>query len=61
MKNRAATGISCGCFTQDPMAAKMGWMKVGENAVLIAVSGFLYFSSNSKWSLEYYVRRVTTQ
>lgn len=51
--------ITCGCFTQDPLAARIGWMKVGENAVLFAISGFLYFSSNPKWSLESYFRRGT--
>lgn len=53
--------INCGCFTQDPDTAKIGWMKISENAILLSISGFLYFSSSTKWSLEHYYRQVTTQ
>lgn len=49
--------ISCGCFTQDPNAAATGWLKVIENAVLIAVTVFLYYSRNMRFSLEQYLRR----
>ncbi|MBI2619578.1 MAG: DoxX family membrane protein [Ignavibacteriales bacterium] len=48
--------ISCGCFTQDPSAARLGWLKVGENLVLISVSVFVYFSKNMRFSLEQYLR-----
>ena len=34
--------ISCGCYTQDPAAERLGWWKVGENTVL-AVFAFLVF------------------
>lgn len=53
--------IGCGCFTLDPDGAKVGWIKIIENAVLLSISGFLYFSSNTKWSLEQYYRQVTSQ
>ena len=46
--------ISCGCFTQDPTVGKVGWMKVGENILLIAASLFLLFSAGLKFSLERY-------
>lgn len=47
--------ISCGCFTQDPGAATIGWMKVLENAVLVAISAFLYYSNSMRFSIERYV------
>ena len=48
--------ISCGCFTQDPGAATIGWYKVLENAVLIAVSVFLYYSRSTRFSIEQYLQ-----
>jgi uncharacterized membrane protein YphA (DoxX/SURF4 family) len=30
--------ISCGCFTREPTAERIGWWKVGENIVLMVVS-----------------------
>lgn len=48
--------ISCGCFTQDPTASKIGWLKVAENTLLIGVAAFLYYSRNMRFSLEHYVR-----
>lgn len=47
--------ITCGCFTQDPAAATIGWYKVGENIILIAISVFLYLSNNMRFSLEEYI------
>jgi len=48
--------ISCGCFSQDPEAAHIGWLKVGENVVLIAISAYLYFSASIRFSLEHYLK-----
>lgn len=48
--------ISCGCFTQDPSAQKIGWTKVAENLGLIALSGYLLFSDGNRFSLEHYQR-----
>jgi len=47
--------ISCGCFSQDPAAARIGWAKVGENVILTAVSAYLYFSPGIRFSLEHYL------
>jgi hypothetical protein len=47
--------ISCGCFTQDPAAGKIGWTKVLENTELLALSVFLLFSKSNKFSLETFV------
>ncbi|MGA9115897.1 MAG: MauE/DoxX family redox-associated membrane protein [Bacteroidota bacterium] len=44
--------ISCGCFTQDPAAARLGWGKLVENSLLILLSLFLLFSGNRTFCLE---------
>jgi len=41
--------ISCGCFTQDPFANKIGWQKIAENIGLIIVGIFLVSVKN--WTL----------
>lgn len=43
--------ISCGCFTQDPAAGRIGWIKVLQNASLFVLTSFLYFSRTTKFSL----------
>jgi uncharacterized membrane protein YphA (DoxX/SURF4 family) len=48
--------ISCGCFTQDPNAGKIGWMKLAENLGLMLITSFLFFSTSVKFSLEQYLR-----
>lgn len=48
--------ISCGCFTQDPAVSRIGWLKVAENVVLIAVAAFLYSSKTIRFSLDQYIR-----
>jgi len=53
--------ISCGCFTQDPSASKIGWLKLAENTVLIALTVFLYYSRNSRFSLHDYIRNHSGQ
>jgi len=35
--------ISCGCFTQDPNASKIGYQKIIENCGLIILSTWLFF------------------
>lgn len=47
--------ISCGCFTQDPSAGKIGWQKLVENSLLILVSVYLYYSTSVRFSLEQYI------
>lgn len=39
--------ISCGCYTQDPDATRIGWSKVGENGVLILMSFLVLRRSDS--------------
>ncbi|MGA3243005.1 MAG: MauE/DoxX family redox-associated membrane protein [Bacteroidota bacterium] len=43
--------ISCGCFTQDPTAGKIGWLKILQNATLIVLTLFLYFSNSESFTL----------
>lgn len=48
--------ISCGCFTQDPQAGKIGWTKLAENIGLILITSFLFYSTSVKFSLEEYLK-----
>jgi uncharacterized membrane protein YphA (DoxX/SURF4 family) len=50
--------ITCGCFTQDPAAGKVGWMKVAENAGLFFLSIFLLYSTSVKFTLQHYLRNI---
>ena len=47
--------ISCGCFTQDPSAARIGWWKVAENTGLFILSLIPTMSSNSALSIEHII------
>lgn len=49
--------ISCGCFTQDPAAGHIGWMKVVQNTSLFALTIFLYFSDTTKFTLIEYLQK----
>lgn len=49
--------ISCGCFTQDPTAGRIGWMKVLENSTLIVLSLFLYYSNSNHFTLFSFMQR----
>lgn len=49
--------ISCGCFTQDPQASKIGWVKVAQNLSLFFLGIFLFYSNSSKLSLENFLRK----
>jgi len=44
--------ISCGCYTQDPGGERIGWWKVGENAVLLLMSFLALHRSGSAYTLE---------
>lgn len=48
--------ISCGCFTQDSSADRIGWLKIGENVALLALAAWLFFSENHRFSLDEYIR-----
>lgn len=52
--------ISCGCFTQDPAAGHVGWMKVVQNTTLFALTLFLYFSRTTKFTLVEYLQKTGT-
>lgn len=43
--------ISCGCFTQDPQASRIGWLKVVENCGLLLLAIFLLVRSGSSWTV----------
>lgn len=51
--------ISCGCFTQDPAADKIGWMKVLQNSTLIVLSLFLYYSNSARFTLFSFIERTS--
>ncbi len=51
--------ISCGCFTQDPEAGKIGWTKILENLGLIVLTSFLFYSTSVKFNLGEYLKRRT--
>lgn len=48
--------ISCGCFTQDPAAERIGWLKLAENCILIAMSFFAFRQQTNLFSLEHLVQ-----
>ena len=50
--------ISCGCFTQDPAAEKIGWLKLLENLGLLLLSLDVLFSTSTWCTLE---RRISSR
>ena len=46
--------INCGCHTQI-MAEQVGWRKILENSGLFLLTLFLFFSKNTKFTLENYI------
>ena len=48
--------ISCGCFTQDPTAERIGWWKVGENAVLIVMSFLVLRRPSLQFTLQRFLQ-----
>jgi uncharacterized membrane protein YphA (DoxX/SURF4 family) len=53
--------ISCGCFTQDPNAAKIGWQKIVENLGLIGLSLLVTLSQSSWLSIENMMKKKVVQ
>ncbi|MEW6667207.1 MAG: MauE/DoxX family redox-associated membrane protein [Thermodesulfobacteriota bacterium] len=51
--------ISCGCFTQDPGAAALGWGKVWENLGLLCAGLILLYAGEGSLSLQHYLRKDT--
>ena len=47
--------ISCGCFTQDPSAARIGWLSIGENVLSLGLSSYLFLSTSTRFSLEHHL------
>lgn len=47
--------ISCGCFAQTGSADRLTWYKLVENAVLIAISAYLFFSRHHRFTIEEYL------
>jgi uncharacterized membrane protein YphA (DoxX/SURF4 family) len=48
--------ISCGCFTLDPLAERIGWKKILENLALLGVSIVVYRFPRTPLSIEQYFR-----
>jgi uncharacterized membrane protein YphA (DoxX/SURF4 family) len=48
--------ISCGCYTRDPTADRIGWWKIGENVVLIVVSYLVLHRSSLRFTLERFLQ-----
>lgn len=48
--------ISCGCFTWDPTADRIGLWKIGENALLVLGSVIIFYTKSTRFSLEHYFR-----
>jgi uncharacterized membrane protein YphA (DoxX/SURF4 family) len=51
--------ISCGCFTQDPSAEHIGWMKIVQDMTLFALTLFLYFSETTKFTIIEYLQKTS--
>jgi putative oxidoreductase len=49
--------ISCGCYTQDPTAERIGWWKAGENVVLIGMSYLVLRHASPRFTLERFLQR----
>ena len=43
--------ISCGCYTLDPEAGRIGWRKVAENTGLLVLFLFLVYSTGARFTL----------
>ncbi|MCC6398993.1 MAG: DoxX family membrane protein [Bacteroidetes bacterium] len=49
--------ISCGCYTQDPAAERLGWWKIGENAILLVVATLVLRHPRAILALDRVLRR----
>ncbi|MDH3252943.1 MAG: DoxX family membrane protein [Ignavibacteria bacterium] len=45
--------ISCGCFTLDPTAQRVGWSKIGENMLLLGATCAVLFVKNDQSFLSF--------
>ena len=45
--------ISCGCFTQDPAATKIGWQKLGENTLLVFINFLILRLPDNRFVIKY--------
>jgi uncharacterized membrane protein YphA (DoxX/SURF4 family) len=50
--------ITCGCFTQDPSAEKIGWMKVAENVSLFLLILFVFLAKNARFTVVSYLQHT---
>ncbi len=48
--------ISCGCYTQEPNAERLGWWKVGENGFLLMMSVLIWCRSRIAPTLERFLQ-----
>jgi uncharacterized membrane protein YphA (DoxX/SURF4 family) len=53
--------ISCGCYTQDPTAERLGWWKIGENALLLFIATLVLRHPQALFTLERFRNRLPTQ
>ena len=49
--------ITCGCFTQDPEAATIGWFKIAENLGFLVVGVWLLLAGEGRFSLQHYLTK----
>jgi putative oxidoreductase len=57
--------ISCGCYTQDPSAERLGWWKIGENSLLAIIALLVLRRQQSRFTLQqrfaHFRRRLTPE
>jgi putative oxidoreductase len=49
--------ISCGCFTQDPDAGKIGYLKIVENSGMILVGIILMLQPSTEYSILHFIAK----
>lgn len=50
--------ISCGCYTQDPAAERLGWWKIGENTLLATIALLLLRQQRTRFTLQQRFARI---
>jgi uncharacterized membrane protein YphA (DoxX/SURF4 family) len=50
--------ISCGCYTQDPSAERLGWWKIGENTLLATIAFLLLRQQRIRFTLQQRFARI---
>ncbi len=53
--------ITCGCFTQDPSAEKIGWTKVAQNVSLVLLTLFVFLAKNARFTVTSYLQHRTRE